>query len=85
MGRAHRGPPVPNGRLGTAFGALYARLMLRCEECDREPRADETADDEWRCYSDDLGELLVFCPECAEREFGHSRPGSRQPSAQGDS
>jgi hypothetical protein len=23
----------------------------------------------WRAYSDGVGELIVFCPECAEREF----------------
>jgi hypothetical protein len=33
------------------------------------PRRGERAEDEWRCYSDGLGELLVFCPECADREF----------------
>jgi hypothetical protein len=43
---------------------------LSCVECGREPRADENADDEWRAYSDGVGELIVFCPECARREFG---------------
>jgi hypothetical protein len=43
--------------------------MLRCEECRREPRESERAADEWRCYSDGLGELRDFCPECAAREF----------------
>lgn len=44
--------------------------MLRCEGCGGEPREDEQAEDDWRCYSDGLGELLTFRPECAEREFG---------------
>jgi hypothetical protein len=24
----------------------------------------------WRAYLDDDGNVVVFCPECAEREFG---------------
>jgi hypothetical protein len=43
---------------------------LVCGECDRKPRPEENADDDWRAYSDGVGELIVFCPECAKREFG---------------
>jgi hypothetical protein len=43
---------------------------IRCAECGCEPREDENAEDEWRVYSDGAGELLTFCPECAERESG---------------
>jgi hypothetical protein len=43
---------------------------LTCAECGREPRNDENAADEWRAYPDVSDELPVFCPECAEREFG---------------
>jgi hypothetical protein len=43
---------------------------LVCAECGREPRADENADDEWRAYLDVDDGLPVFCPECAEHEFG---------------
>jgi hypothetical protein len=41
---------------------------MRCEECGRE--ADGTARG-WRATSGN-GSLMVavFCPECAEREFG---------------
>jgi DNA-directed RNA polymerase subunit RPC12/RpoP len=42
---------------------------LRCANCGRKAREDENPDDEWRPYSDGVGELHVFCPECAEREF----------------
>ena len=45
-------------------------MPLRCAECQRAPRPDENADDRWRVYSDGLGELMTFCPECAQREFG---------------
>jgi hypothetical protein len=41
-----------------------------CAECGPDPREDENAADEWRAYSDGVGELHVFCPECAAREFG---------------
>jgi hypothetical protein len=41
-----------------------------CAECARQPRPDENAADDWRAYSYGVGELVVFCPECAEREFG---------------
>lgn len=44
---------------------------LRCE-CDRLPRDEENADDEWRAGSDGVGELHVFCPVCWEREFGEA-------------
>ncbi|MBA3584722.1 MAG: hypothetical protein H0W36_09400 [Gemmatimonadetes bacterium] len=50
-----------------------ASTSFRCANCDRQPRADENAEDEWRAGSDGLGELHVFCPECWEREFG--KPG----------
>jgi len=33
-------------------------------------RSDENAADEGRAFSDGVGELVVFCPECGEREFG---------------
>ena len=47
-----------------------AEVPLVCAECGRAPRDDENAADEWRAYSDGVGELHVFCPACAEREFG---------------
>jgi len=45
-------------------------ILFVCANCGREPRKDENADDDWRAYSDGMGELVTFCPECAEREFG---------------
>jgi hypothetical protein len=49
---------------------------LRCTECGRIPHEDENPDDEWRVYSDGVGELHSFCPECAEREFAPDAPAS---------
>jgi hypothetical protein len=47
--------------------------MLRCEECGKEARTEEEAHD-WRAYltvvDDDEPEVVVYCPECAKREFG---------------
>jgi len=45
---------------------------LRCVECRRKARADENASDQWCAYPGVDGELHVFCPECAEREFAGS-------------
>jgi hypothetical protein len=50
-------------------------LNLTCAECGRSPRPGET----WRILFADVGEAFIFCPECAEREFGPltaSRDGS---------
>jgi hypothetical protein len=35
-----------------------------------QPRDDENPLDEWRAYLDIDDDLPVFCPECAEPEFG---------------
>ena len=60
------------GMEGRRASRLAARSdePLMCAECGRKPRPDENAEDEWRAYSDGVGELVVFCPECAECEFG---------------
>ena len=50
-----------------------AEAPLVCAECGRQPRDDENAADEWRAYLDVDDDLQVFCPECAEREFGTGR------------
>ena len=43
-------------------------LDLTCAECGRSPRAGET----WRIlFADKVArEAVIYCPECAEREFG---------------
>jgi hypothetical protein len=45
---------------------------LRCVECDR-VQTDPVARG-WRAYltvdEDEPAEAIVYCPECAEREFG---------------
>ena len=53
--------------------------MLRCEECGRRAESEVKAHG-WRAYltvEADVEEadtapdgLVVYCPECAEREFG---------------
>jgi hypothetical protein len=51
---------------------------LTCVECAREQAASERG---WRAYltvdEDDPAEAIVYCPECAEREFGRSSPPAR--------
>lgn len=44
--------------------------LIRCANCARAPRPDDNAANDWRVESDGVGELLVFCPECWQREFG---------------
>jgi hypothetical protein len=54
--------------------------MLRCEECGRESDWEDYAhhvgDPRWKAYLTIDSEAVIYCPECAEREFGSdpSRP-----------
>jgi DNA-directed RNA polymerase subunit RPC12/RpoP len=45
-------------------------VTLVCKECGREWRTDERG---WRAYlttdEDEPAEAIVYCPECAIREF----------------
>jgi hypothetical protein len=46
--------------------------MLRCEECGRqsdwEDAFSNVGDPRWKAYLT-FGEVVIYCPECAEREF----------------
>ena len=55
-----------------------AEVRLVCAECGRQPRDDENAADEWRANAGVDDELHVFCPECAEREFGSGGARTRR-------
>jgi hypothetical protein len=51
-------------------------LPVDCSRCERSVRDDEQAEASgWAYYEDVLGELLPFCPACADREFGAVRRG----------
>ena len=50
--------------------AIPPERATGCANCGRTPRPGENPADDWRVGSDDTGELLVFCPECRQREFG---------------
>jgi hypothetical protein len=53
-------------------------VPLTCDECGREPRPDENADDEWRTYLwEGLGDGVTPCPDCVDRPFGSSASQSR--------
>ena len=47
--------------------------MLRCVECGRSKAPDVPAE-AWRAYAtfepDGTEDVAVFCPDCAQREFG---------------
>ena len=53
--------------------------MLSCEECASQPATVEEAL-RWRAYLISVvepegdEEVAVYCPECADREFGDRRP-----------
>ena len=54
---------------------------LTCDECGREPRPDENAEDDWRSYlREGLGDGVTVCPECAKqiggREYDAPIPGA---------
>lgn len=55
------------------------RAALVCRECGREQAAGERG---WRAYltTDEYepAEAVVYCPDCAHREFGRS--GARESS-----
>jgi hypothetical protein len=48
-----------------------AENTLTCTECGRQASEAEAEQEGWRVHSDGIGDLLPFCPECAEREIGH--------------
>lgn len=39
---------------------------IRCVECARVREGNEV----WRVYFLDVAEACLYCPDCAEREFG---------------
>ena len=42
---------------------------ISCAECGREVDEFTAIAEKWRFWSDGVGGLLPFCPECARREF----------------
>jgi predicted metal-binding protein len=40
--------------------------VVRCVECSRRQQSDEF----WQLRFADIGEVAIYCPACAEREFG---------------
>ena len=59
--------------------------MLNCEECATQPATVEEAR-RWRAYliavaDNGYEELAVYCPECADREFGDRGRLDQHPGA----
>jgi hypothetical protein len=52
-------------------GGLSEAVVVCCENCGQQADERFTVVEHWSWWSDGLGELLPFCPECAEHEFGH--------------
>ena len=45
--------------------AAETLAVVRCVECGRL----QERDDGWHLYFADVGEVAIYCPDCAEREF----------------
>ena len=57
-------------RLRQRFDPIENTLApLSCAQCARGFGSYEI----WRAYFVDIGEVALFCPHCAEREFGYPR------------
>ena len=63
--------------------------MLNCEECATQPATVEEAL-RWRAYlvavvenegDEEVAEVAVYCPECADREFGDRHRLNQRPGA----
>jgi hypothetical protein len=48
---------------------------LECVECGRVSRENERG---WKARLTVDDEVVVYCPDCDEREFGQRRPSNRQ-------
>ena len=46
-------------------------VVVLCAECGVEADERWVIVERWTWWSDGCGNLLPFCPGCAEREFGH--------------
>jgi hypothetical protein len=50
-----------------AVSAKQVAVIPQCAECGDFWLPDDV--DRWRAYLDTDDEVVIFCPECAEREF----------------
>ena len=55
---------------------LDAETAATCAECGSEVNEDEAQAQQWGYWSDGVGDLYPYCPECARREFGHRGVGA---------
>jgi hypothetical protein len=46
-------------------------VLVQCTDCGLEADGRFTMAERWTWWSDGLGDLVPFCPGCAEREFEH--------------
>ncbi len=52
-----------------SVGAVPIDDSIRCSECHREVDEFTAIKESWGYWSDGCGDLLPFCPKCAQREF----------------
>jgi hypothetical protein len=81
--------PLPRSQIEEEWPMLNCGPMLNCEECATQPATVEEAL-RWRAYlvavvedegDEEVAEVAVYCPECADREFGDRRRLEQRPGA----
>ena len=55
---------------------------IRCAECRRDVDEFTAIAEKWGYWSDGVGDLVPFCPECGKREFAPDAPASRVPQGE---
>jgi hypothetical protein len=59
------------GRQAAGHQEASDTFVMRCVACGEEPDERFRILKPWTWWPDGHGNLLPFCPACAEREFGH--------------
>ncbi len=55
----------------------HTDILIACANCGRTVLEANAEAAGWRFWSDGLGELHLFYPGCAEKEFSADAPSSR--------
>jgi len=69
------------GNVGAALACdlVLDQAAVRCAECDREVDEFIAIAEKWGYWSDGVGELVPFSPDCARREFASEARASGSP------
>jgi hypothetical protein len=65
---------LPPSTMEPTYGEAADTLaVVRCVECGRPQQPDELGES-WHLRFADIGEIAIYCPACAEREFAEHKP-----------